>query len=100
MISLKQFTTPSEMQPTLAALAKQARLRANHSRKKAAQMTGVPESTIRQFENTGKISLPQFIAIVFVYGEIKHFEQLFPKPPITELEHIINPPKSRQRGRL
>lgn len=100
MLPIIELNTPSEFQTIMANKAKEARLRANHSRKKAALMTGVPEGTIRQFEDTGKISLPQFIAITHVYGDMNQLAQLFPEPKINELEHIINPPKKRQRGRL
>lgn len=99
MLSIAEFTTPNEMKQSIANQAKEARLRVNHSRKKAALMTGVPEGTIRQFEDTGKISLPQFIAITHVYGQMSNFEQLFPEPKITELSQITNPPKKRLRGR-
>jgi len=99
MISIAELYTPTEIQQSLADACKTARLRKNHSRKKASQMSGVPEATIRKFEATSEISLRQFIMLCNVYGELNNCSELFPPPNPVSLQDIIAKQPKRQRGR-
>ena len=99
MISIIELTTPSEVQMSLAQECKRARLDHNHSRGKAALLSGVPVATIRQFETTGKISLGQFLMLCNVYGQLSNCVQLFPEPQPRTIEELIDDKPQRQRGR-
>ena len=75
MISIK---TPVEIQLDLAQELKSKRKWLGHSRAEASSLTGVPEPTLRKFENTGEISLRQFLMLIHVYGDLSIFENVFP----------------------
>ncbi|ORU93336.1 MAG: hypothetical protein A6F72_06760 [Cycloclasticus sp. symbiont of Poecilosclerida sp. N] len=88
---------PSEAFQKLSKDFRRARLNRNHSRQRAAELSGVPSSTIRKFESTSKISLMQFVSLCGVYGDISKFTDLFKSLPHSIEE--IEKPKPRQRGR-
>ncbi|MCY3884455.1 MAG: transcriptional regulator [Gammaproteobacteria bacterium] len=55
---------------------KRTRRSRKHSRSKASAQTGVPEATIRRFEDTGEISLRQFLVLWNHYCDLKDLNQL------------------------
>jgi transcriptional regulator with XRE-family HTH domain len=92
--------TPGEIQLQLAELFKTARLAQGHSRSKAAKLTGVPDATLRKFENEGQISLRQFLMLCHAYGDLGAADQLFPPRPIHSMDDLLQADsKPRQRGR-
>ena len=100
-IPFNLFSTPGEIQLSLAESAKQARLSQNHSRKTAAELSGVPMETLKRFENTGEISLRQFLMLCQTYGDFSAVEHFFPKKQAQTIDELFedeNKPK-RQRGR-
>jgi len=60
-----------------------------HSRKKAAELSGVPASTIRRFEDTGEISLRQLLMLCQVYDELTAFKKLFLQPKARTMDELI-----------
>ncbi|MCY4144290.1 MAG: transcriptional regulator [Gammaproteobacteria bacterium] len=54
----------------LAHAFRTARKALRHSRKAASTRTGVPEPTIRRFEDSGEISLRQFLILCGTYGNL------------------------------
>ncbi len=85
-----------ELQVMLGQHAKAARLAADQGRKTASRRTGVPESTLKKFENQGEISLRQFLKILRIYGCMVDPEQLFPSQPFNSIDEVI---ESIQPGR-
>ncbi|BCE00275.1 helix-turn-helix domain-containing protein [Marinicellulosiphila megalodicopiae] len=55
--------TSIELQENLAQFLKKQRKTQNISRRELALTSHVPESTIKRFENTGNISLRQFLML-------------------------------------
>ena len=98
-MSLLDFNAllPNEAFQQLSKDFRRARLNRNHSRQKAAELSGVPSSTIRKFESTSKISLLQFVLLCGVYGDISRFTGIFNMVPHSIEE--IEKPAPRQRGR-
>lgn len=77
------------MQDHLAAALRQRRRARKHSRKKAAEVSGVPAPTIRRFETTGEISLRQFLMLCAPYGDLKSAEALFPEPGPATMDELL-----------
>ncbi len=93
--------TPMSVQQTLAARAREARLRIGWSRTELAHRSGVSSATIREFERTGRIGLSRLLAIAGSLRALDQFGDLFPAPPaesLDELERRAAAPR-RQRGR-
>ena len=83
------FRSPREVQDHLAAALRQRRRARKHSRKKAAEVSGVPAPTIRRFETTGEISLRQFLMLCAPYGDLKSAEALFPEPGPATMDELL-----------
>lgn len=62
---------PSDAQDYLARYLQAKRKEKKFSRRELALRTGVPESTIKHFEYTGKISLSQFLELWFCLDNIE-----------------------------
>jgi len=86
MISIN---TPYEAQIELALKAKERRRWLKYSRKKAAEISGVPEATIRKFENTGEISFRQFLMLLKAYGDLSVLDKAFENPPAKTMKELI-----------
>ncbi len=93
--------SPGDVQQRLSAAFKHARLQQNHSRKTAASLTGVPESTLKVFELSGQISLRQFLMVVQIYGKLEAVWHLVPEHSLefTDTHMQNSDKKTRQRGR-
>lgn len=72
---LTKHVTPYEVQQRLAQRVKHTRRSLKHSRRKASIQTGVPEATIRHFEDTGEISLRQFLVLWSFYCGLSELDQ-------------------------
>lgn len=94
---------PSEAMQVLGKNIREQRLSRNWTQKTLAERSGVPLSTLRKFEQKGKISLDAFVRICFCLDlldevikatEIK--EEVF-----TSMAQVLEKriPKKRQRGR-
>ena len=59
----RSLYTPEDLQEKLAYSLRQKRKQAKMSREALAQLSSVPAPTIKKFENTGKISLQQFLML-------------------------------------
>lgn len=80
--------TPDEMSDFLASNCKKLRLFKGYTRKTLAKMSGVPDSTIKYFETTGKISLISLLKIAFTLDVLPSFESLFELPAAKTLAEI------------
>ncbi len=98
-MSINNVLTAGELPLQLAKKFKQARLNRNHSRAKAALLTGVPEGTLRGFETKGQISLRQFIMLCHGYAELSAFDGLFPEAQAHSIDQLLSNGHRPQRKR-
>ncbi len=96
-MSIPILRSPMEIRMIIANRVRQLRLQKNLSREGLARKSGVPASTIKLFETSGKISLVSLIAISFALGRHEDFEELFKIDDIPK--SLFNKePKIRKRG--
>ena len=79
---------PGEVALLLAGKSKNLRLFKGYTRKTVSKMSGVPESTIKYFETTGKVSLESILKIAFVLDVLPSFEALFDLPEAGTIAEI------------
>ncbi|WP_347902415.1 helix-turn-helix transcriptional regulator [Pseudomonas purpurea] len=91
------FYSPGEVALQIAGNAKRLRLSKNLSRRTLAQKSGVPESNIKRFETTGKISLDGLLLIAICLGAEEPLTTLFASAQSLTLEQLKN--YERARGR-
>ncbi len=65
--------TPGDVQVQLSEHLRKMRKDRKLSRRKLAEMSGVPEPTIKRFETTGQISLRQFLLL---WGRLDQLDDL------------------------
>ena len=100
-MSINFFNTPQEIALDIAKRAREKRLSLNFSQKTLAERSGVSISSLKKFEQSGKISLESLLQISLVLDSMKDFDQLFTKTYINKpmsLEEILKD-DSRKRGR-
>jgi len=68
--------SPFDLQLELSHFVKTTRQAKGYSVQAFSQKTGVPNSTIRKFENTGEISLRQFLMLYAAVGNLTNVQQL------------------------
>ena len=86
---VSNYKLPSEIQRSLSSSFRSARKSRKHGRREASIRSGVPESTIRRFEDTGEISLRQLLMLCDVYGNPGTVGTLFPKPEPQSMDELI-----------
>ena len=86
---LSRYKLPGDIQRSLSASLKTARKSRKHSRREASIRSGVPEATIRRFEDSGEISLRQFLMLCDAYGSPEAAGALFPKPEPQSMDELI-----------
>ncbi len=89
--------SPGEIALQIAENAKRLRLSKNFSRRALALKSGVPESNIKRFETTGKISLDGLLLIAICLGVEEPLTGLFMAPPSLSLQELKNYGGSRGR---
>jgi hypothetical protein len=81
--------TASEVQLEIAHKAKKRRKWLKYSREKASSLSGVPSATIRKFEDTGEISLRQFLMLLQAYGDLSTMDKGFENPPAKTMDELL-----------
>lgn len=76
MFSNLSLYVPTDAQTRFAQFLLAKRKAKKLSRRALAEKTGVPESTIKHFEYTGKISLNQFLELWFYLDNIERLIDL------------------------
>lgn len=71
--------TAFDVQIELKEHLKQSRKQQKLSVEGLAEQSGVPYSTIRKFENTGNISLRQFLMLLEALGGLKQLRDVYQK---------------------
>ncbi len=75
--------TPEETSVDLSKRLKQLRLLKKWKRSTLAKRSGVTESSLRRFEQTGKVSLNNFLKLVHALGHLDEIDLLL-KPPTAQ----------------
>jgi len=97
---LSLHESPAELQTKLGEKAKTLRLFQGFKRVSLSEKSGVSPETIRNFEQTGKVNLENFIRISFALNEGHKLGDLFDLPEIASLQDIKQLEKPvRKRGK-
>lgn len=85
----------------LAENCRKRRLDRGMSRRRLADLTGIPEPTLERFETKGKISLDAFLKLVVEFGWFDEMSTIMGKSKFTTGEELetINKNQGRQKGR-
>ena len=78
-----------EIQQDLAEKLVKLRKHHRHSRAVASARSGVPAATIRRFEDSGEISLRQFLMLCEAYRELHKLSPLFDAPPARTMDELM-----------
>ncbi len=90
--------TPLEVMEAVAARVKRRRIDANLTQRELASVSGVPYSTLRLLEETGKASFEAVVKIAFALHAEREFDALFPPQTPRTIDDVIGRP-ARQRAR-
>ncbi|OIO72002.1 MAG: XRE family transcriptional regulator [Zetaproteobacteria bacterium CG_4_9_14_3_um_filter_49_83] len=92
--------TPEEIRQKLGAKAKALRLFKGYKRVTLSEKSGVSPETIRNFEQSGKITLENFIRIAYALEESGKLDGLFDLPKLSSVKEIQQRKQALpQRGR-
>jgi transcriptional regulator with XRE-family HTH domain len=92
---------PQEIIQEIAARAKARRLALDLTQEGLASRSGVPLSTLKQFEHTGRTSLESLLALSLALGTTHEFDGLFATAQSStglSLDELMKTPKQRKRG--
>jgi len=79
---------PPDLQTMLGEKLRALRLYHGYKRTTLSKKSGVSPETIRNFEQSGKINLENFLKIAFALGESRQLQSLFDLPEIASLSDI------------
>ncbi len=94
--------TPEQVSAALAARAKELRLAKGWRQVTLAKRSGVSLASLRRFEESGRVSLRNLLALAFALNRLDDFDALFQAPrasSLAELEAAEMRP-ARKRGRI
>ncbi len=74
------LNTPEEVVLKLAKRAKELRLLKKWTRATLSKKSGVTASSLKRFEQTGKVSFDNLLKLVFCLGRMGEFEELLKAP--------------------
>jgi len=98
--SVLSLDGPEEIRVRLGTKAKALRLFKGYKRVTLSDKCGVSPETIRNFEQTGKITLENFIRITYALEESRKLDGLFDLPELTSVKEIKQREQALpQRGR-
>jgi transcriptional regulator with XRE-family HTH domain len=92
------MSSPVEVIADLSSRVKRRRIDLNLTQRDLAAKAGVSYSSLRLFEEAGKISLEALVKIAFVLGAEVEFGQLFPPQAPRTIDDVIDRPL-RKRAR-
>ncbi len=87
MLSIS-LDSPKDKQEKLAQKLRAMRVYYGFRRETLAQMSGVPEASIKRFELRGEISLRSLLRLAHALGALDDFDQLFSLPVAKSLDEI------------
>ncbi|MCD6185577.1 MAG: helix-turn-helix transcriptional regulator [Deltaproteobacteria bacterium] len=82
------LTTPKETSKNLSIRLKELRLLKKWKRSTLAKRSGVTESSLKRFEQTGKVSMENFLKLVFTLGRLDEIDALLIPPTAQSLEDL------------
>ncbi|MCF6248161.1 MAG: helix-turn-helix domain-containing protein [Desulfobacula sp.] len=82
------FNTPKETAKDLSRKLKDLRLLKKWKRSTLARRSGVTESSLRRFEQTGQVSLNNFLKLLHALGRLDETENLLKLPTVQSLEEL------------
>ncbi len=101
MKSKFQLNTPLEVARTLAGRVKTLRLQKKWKRATLAARSGVSESSLRRFEQTGKVSLENFLKLLSALGRLDEMNAPLQPPAARSIKELVNKEqKLPQRGSI
>ena len=77
------LSTPDDTALTLSKRIKELRLSKKWKRTTLSKRSGVTEASLRRFEQTGKVSMENFLKLVFALGRLDEVNELL-KAPIAQ----------------
>ena len=80
--------TPKETSKNLSIRLKELRLLKKWKRSTLAKRSGVTESSLKRFEQTGKVSMENFLKLVFTLGRLDEIDALLIPPTAQSLEDL------------
>jgi transcriptional regulator with XRE-family HTH domain len=86
------MSSPAEVMSELSERAKRRRIDSNLTQRDLAARAGVSYSSLRLFEDTGKISLEALVKIAFVLGAEVEFALLFPSQAPKTIDDVVDRP--------
>ena len=93
--------TPVEVSKILAKKIKDLRLTKKWKRSTLANRSGVTESSLRRFEETGKVSMENFLKLMCALGRLDEMDALLkPQKALTIKDLETNENKVLKRGTL
>lgn len=97
MFLMPALYTPAEIAREIGKKAKALRLSKNLSRKTLAEQSGISESSIKRFEQTGAITLEALVLLAIPLDEVDQVAKLFQYIQPKSIEEVRN--MKRKRGR-
>ena len=82
------LTTPKETSKKLSIRLKELRLLKKWKRSTLAKRSGVTESSLKRFEQTGKVSMENFLKLVFTLGRLDEIDALLIPPTAQSLKDL------------
>lgn len=82
------FKTPEETSKDLSKKVKDLRLLKKWKRSTLALRSGVTESSLRRFEQTGKVSLNNFLKLIHALGRLDETQSLLNLPTAQSLKEL------------
>jgi transcriptional regulator with XRE-family HTH domain len=93
--------SPEEILLELSCKFKKLRLTKKWKRSTLSKRSGVPESTLRRFEQTGKVSMENFLKLIYTMGRLDEMEALLNPPSALSINDLEkNEKKIPKRGTL
>jgi len=93
--------TPVEVANRLSIKARQLRLEKKWTRRTLSERSGVPEASLRRFEDTGKISLESFLKLMSALGRLDEVETLLNPLKIKSIDQLEEQTKPQpKRGTI
>ena len=96
------LTTPEQVGQTLALRLRELRLARGFKQATLAARSGVSLASLRRFEDSGRISLRNLLALAFALHRLDDFDAVLRPPPaasLAEMEAAETRP-ARRRGRI
>ena len=80
--------TPEETSKILSTRLKELRLLKKWKRSTLAKRSGVTESSLKRFEQTGKVSMEKFLKLIFALGRLDEIDALLIPPTAQSLKDL------------